>query len=264
MVSEKNNRISVIINTYNASEHLAEVLESVRGFDETVVVDMESTDSTVSLAREHGARVLTFPRGEANICEAARDFAIHSAANPWVLVVDADETVPAALRDFLYRWVENNSRPEAPAALLIPRKNMFMGRPATGSPDYQLRFMRHARAKWPAVIHARPQIDGKIGRLPARRKDLYLRHLDDARLSDRFAKQNRYSDNEVPKRLRRRFGAAALLLRPGWFFLRSWLFNGGFRDGRRGIINAWMAATYQIQLMAKATEAQMLRDDEKA
>lgn len=49
-----NNKISVVINTYNAERHLAEVLDSVKDFDEIVVCDMESTDHTrdIALARD--------------------------------------------------------------------------------------------------------------------------------------------------------------------------------------------------------------------
>ena len=43
-------RISVVINTYNAETHLAEVIEAASGFDEIVVCDMESTNGTVEVA----------------------------------------------------------------------------------------------------------------------------------------------------------------------------------------------------------------------
>ena len=46
--------ISVVINTYNAEEHLAECLEAVKDFDEIVVCDMESTDHTVEIAKMAG------------------------------------------------------------------------------------------------------------------------------------------------------------------------------------------------------------------
>ena len=45
--------ISVVINTYNAEEHLRTVLESAKDFDEIVICDMESTDSTLAIAREN-------------------------------------------------------------------------------------------------------------------------------------------------------------------------------------------------------------------
>ena len=47
------NKISVVINTYNARRHLAQVLESVKDFDEIVVCDMESTDDTREIAEKY-------------------------------------------------------------------------------------------------------------------------------------------------------------------------------------------------------------------
>ena len=85
-----NKKISVVINTCNAELHLAKVLESVKEFDEIVVCDMESSDSTADIARNYGCKVVIFPKGEHKICEPARDFAIHLSTNEWVFVVDAD------------------------------------------------------------------------------------------------------------------------------------------------------------------------------
>ena len=48
------NKISVVINTYNAEKFLKRVLDSVKDFDEIVVCDMESTDNTVAIAKEYG------------------------------------------------------------------------------------------------------------------------------------------------------------------------------------------------------------------
>ena len=79
-------KISVAINTYNSAKYLPEVLDSLKGFDEVVVCDMESTDDTVDIALAHGCRVVTFPKGNINICEPARNTAIRSASNEWVLV----------------------------------------------------------------------------------------------------------------------------------------------------------------------------------
>ena len=60
------NKISVVINTYNAEQYLEEVLEAVKGFDEILVCDMESTDRTVAIAQANGCRVVTFPKGDAD------------------------------------------------------------------------------------------------------------------------------------------------------------------------------------------------------
>ena len=53
-------KISVIINTYNASKHLKQVLEAVKGFDEIVICDMESTDNTIEIAKTFNCKIVTF------------------------------------------------------------------------------------------------------------------------------------------------------------------------------------------------------------
>ncbi len=118
-------KISVVINTYNAQQHLERVLDAVSSFDEVLVCDMESTDSTLDIARRRGCRIVTFPKEGHTIVEPAREFAIHQAQHKWVLVVDADELVTPELREYLYQQI---SQPDCPEGIAIPRKNYFMGR----------------------------------------------------------------------------------------------------------------------------------------
>ena len=99
------NQISVVINTYNAELHLQRVLDSVKDFDEVLICDMESTDHTLEIAQKNGCRVVTFPKEGHTIVEPAREFAIHEASYPWVLVIDADELVTPALKDYLYNVI---------------------------------------------------------------------------------------------------------------------------------------------------------------
>lgn len=118
-------KITAIVHTYNAEKHLDRVLSALKDFDEILVVDMESTDSTHEICRRHGVRLIIKPRGEHRIPEAYRDFGLRAAANGRVLAVDADEIVPDALRRYLYDEI---TRDPSPRAILIPIKNYFMGR----------------------------------------------------------------------------------------------------------------------------------------
>lgn len=244
-------KISVVMNTYNASLYLEQVIDSLAGFDEILVCDMQSTDGTPDIARRRGCRVITFEKGDISICEPARDFAVHSARYGWVLVVDADEVVTPQLRSYLYGRIR---RGDCPHGLFVPRRNKFMGRYVHSSPDYQLRFLRRDRTVWPPVIHCIPEIDGRVETIPNNLKGVHLLHLDDACISSRLSKLDVYTAYEVPRRAARGYGVAALLLRPLWFFVRSLFFQGGVLDGRRGIIKAYMAAVYQIVLLAKIHE----------
>ena len=254
--------ISVVINTYNAQEHLAKVLESVKDFDEVVVCDMESTDDTVKIAEGYGCRVVTFPKNGHTCCEPARTFAIQAAQHPWVLVVDADEIVTPELREALYEVEKEGSREgvrregekegRSPVAgYYIPRQNMFMGMFVRDFHyDYQLRFLVREGTEWPPTIHSLPKVPGRVEKLQAP-KEARLLHLMDETMHEYVAKMNVYTDNETEKK---QYGVAALFWRPLWRFFKSYVMDGSFRMGIRGLIRSGMHAVYQFILVAKIIE----------
>ena len=80
--------LSVCIITYNEAENLPRCLASVAFADEIVVVDSESTDHTVDIARQAGCRVISQPfLGYV----AQKNLALQHASHQWVLCLDADE-----------------------------------------------------------------------------------------------------------------------------------------------------------------------------
>lgn len=192
-----NNKISVVINTYNASLHLARVLDTVKDFDEIVICDMESTDNTLEIVERYGCKIVTFPRGNYQICEPARQTAIDSASYKWILVVDADELVTPQLKDYLYALTKQDN---APKGVYIPRKSKFMGRfMHCFYPDYQLRFFIKEGTVWPPIIHADPIIQGRIDKLPRTDENLAFIHLADDSIVSRVDKINQYTENEIEK-----------------------------------------------------------------
>ena len=246
------NRISVVINTYNAARDLEQVLEAVKGFDEVLICDMESTDSTLDIARRYGCRIVTFPKADHKSAEPARTFAIQSAACPWVLVVDADELVTPSLREALYRHI---GQPDAAKGLYIPRLNQFMGKTLTCAyPDYQLRFFIREGTEWPPYVHTFPKVNGRLDYLPKDRKELAFVHLANDSIRTIMEKDNRYSDNDVDKKAHKRYGAGALLWRPFWRFFKCYVMEGGWRDGVQGLIYAGLKGVYQFELVAKMIE----------
>jgi len=249
------NKISVVINTYNAAAHLEEVLKSAKDFDEIVICDMESTDETLDIARRHGCKIVTFPKKDYVSAEPARTFAIQSASNKWVLVVDADEVITAELKDFLYATA---ARPDAPAGLWIPRKNYFMGRFMHSTyPDFLLRFFIREGTEWPPYVHTFPTVKGTTEKIPAKRKELALVHLADDSVRTRLEKTNLYTDNEVVKKANKNYGVGALLWRPFWRFFKSYILGGGWRDGMPGFIDSLLNGYYQFAAVAKIIEKRL-------
>lgn len=247
--------ISVVINTYNAERLLALTLESVKDFDEVVVCDMESTDGTVNIARSYGCRVVTFPKGNHTICEPARDFAIHSAVNDWVLVVDADEVVTPHLKDFLYQVLDN---PKHKEAYFVPRKNFFLGNFIKASfPDWQLRFLNQTKAVWPPTIHSHPQVEGEIGYLP-KKVDYALVHAG-ITVFGQIQKMNDYTENDLQKRGQSKVSLWQLIFSPTWRFMRYYVFEGALFDGRAGFIKAAFSACSKFYYLAKVYERQVMK-----
>ena len=244
----EDNKISVIINTYNAEQHLRKVLDSVKDFDEVVVCDMESTDHTLEIAKEYGCKIVTFPKENHTCCEPARTFAIQSASNKWAFVVDADEIVTPELREELYELIQ---QPNVAAGYYIPRQNMFMSMFVRDFHyDYQLRFLVREGTEWPPYIHSLPKVPGRVEKLKAR-KEARLLHLMDETMHEYITKMNIYTDNETDKK---QYGTLALFWRPLWRFFKSYVMDGSFRMGTRGLIRSLMAAQYQFILVSKIIE----------
>src|SRR5688500_15862523 len=159
-------RLSVVIVTLNEEERLRACLESVAWADEIVVVDSESQDKTVQIAREVTDHVLVRPwPGYA----AQKNFAVAQASGDWILALDADETVSAALRADIGRVM----RAGGPAAgYSVPRRNIFWGRWVRHGglyPDWQLRLFRNGRVTFGVrAVHEPVTVSGVVERLHGR------------------------------------------------------------------------------------------------
>lgn len=246
--------ISVVINTYNASKYLARVLDTVKGFDEVVVCDMESTDDTVAIAKEHNCIVVTFPKAEHKSAEPARTFAIQSAKSDWVLVVDADELVSEALRSYLYNFIKN---PGEVRGLYIPRINYTMNVFLPSSyPDYQLRFFIKEGTVWPPYVHTFPTVQGALDYIPKKRKDCALDHLDDSTHAN-LNRLNNYTDNEVEKRAGMKVTLFKLIASPMVRFVKQYFLKGGIFYGIPGYVQACRSAQYKFITLCKLYEKQI-------
>lgn len=246
-------KISVVINTYNARKHLERVLNTVKDFDEIVVCDMESTDDTCDIARRYGCKIVTFPKANHKSAEPARTFAIQSAKHDWVLVIDADELVSPQLHDYLYSFIKN---PGEVRGLYLPRRNFTMGRFIPSSyPDYQLRFFIREGTVWPPFVHTFPIIQGPLDYIDKKRIELALDHLDDS-TKGVIGRLNDYSENELDKRAGEHVTWAKIVFKPMHRFFKYYVLKGGFRYGIPGYVQAYRQAYYKFTVLCKLYEKQ--------
>ena len=100
--------LSLCMIVRDEADALPRCLASVQGLvDEIVVVDTGSSDGTPDIARAHGARVEQVPwTGD---FAAARNASLGLANGRWILVLDADEELPAAMRPHLQQLLADDS-----------------------------------------------------------------------------------------------------------------------------------------------------------
>lgn len=251
-MNNENEKISVVINTFNAEQYLERVLDSVKEFDEIVICDMHSADNTISIASKYNCKIVFHEKK--NFCEPARNFAIQSATYSWILVVDADEIIPVKLRLYLYEQIKKKNCPDG---IRIPRKNFFMGRFMHSSyPDYITRFARKENINWPEYIHSTPIINGITERIPSKLKDLAFIHLANDSVKTIIDKLNIYTEKEVEKRKNKRYSVFSLIFNTGFLFIKFYFIKGGFRDGKAGFIFSCLKAMYKFITIAKIQESQ--------
>jgi tetratricopeptide (TPR) repeat protein len=102
----------------NEEDCIARMLASVRGVvDEVVLVDTGSTDKTLSIARDHGAKVIQ--RQWNDDFADARNVSIQHALHPWILILDADEELTPHSIEELRRCILGS-----PRALFLNRRHL--------------------------------------------------------------------------------------------------------------------------------------------
>jgi glycosyltransferase involved in cell wall biosynthesis len=245
-------KISATVITFNEERNIAAALESLSWADEIVVVDSESKDATVEIARRFTDRVFVRPWPGYS---AQKNFAADQCRNDWIFNLDADERVSSALA----RELEQLKSVAEPAAsgFEMPRLAFYLGRWIRHSgwyPDYKLRlYDRRAGRFMGDFVHESVRSSGRVDKLGGDIHHYTLRNASEHHLRmDRYttlAAQEMFSRGE-------RVSSATLALAPVNTFIRSLVFKRGFLDGIPGLAIACFAAHYVFLKNLKLWEMQ--------
>lgn len=163
---------SVGILTFNSGETLRRALESVRDFDDIVVCDGGSSDNTLAIAGEFGARIIVQdakfknPDGTLKDYGGVRNQLLDAAAHDWFLYIDSDETVSEGLHQEIQRAIEH---PTGALVYRVPIGIMMDGRYlkySSNYPGYQTRFFnKRSGARFIRPVHERIEFgpDVRVG-----------------------------------------------------------------------------------------------------
>jgi glycosyltransferase involved in cell wall biosynthesis len=255
-------KVSVVINTLNEQENIKGCLESVKWADELVVVDMESEDQTAEIAKRLGAKVYNHPK--LGFVEPARNYAISKASNEWILILDADEEIPASLAQRLHEMVKKEIVSEY---VEIPRKNIIFGKWMQASmwwPDYNIRFFKKGSVKWSNKIHSKPQTSGQGLKLDDKDDEFAIIHHHYSSLSQYLERLIRYTRIQAEELEKDgiKFKWTDLLEKPLSEFLSRFFANRGFLDGLHGLSLSLLQAFSQLVVYLRLWEMSEFKEQE--
>ena len=271
--------VSVLVPIKNEAENLPRCLGCVQWADEIFVVDSHSTDGSVEIAQRHGAKVVQFDFN--GTWPKKKNWALENLPfkNDWVLILDADEVLPAEAATEIGDAIANTG---GIAGYWINRRFFFLGRWLRHSyyPNWNLRLFRHSLGRYERLttaetrsgdneVHEHVVVQGPTARLRCE-----MDHYAFPSVEVFVEKHNRYSNWEacvaadkllhgspqdlsseaVGRRRRLKMISQRLPLRPLLRFLYIYIWQKGFLDGRDGYYFARLHAIYEFLSVAKTYE----------
>lgn len=241
-------KLSAFVTTFNNAQTLRICLDSVKWADEIVVLDSFSSDETMQIAEQFGAK--TFQHKFLGY-GPQKQSALEKTSHRWVLLLDADEALSPELQSEVKELLQRG--PDCDGYELPRQEQMFWQMASTKSRlNGFLRLFDKTKAHISDMpIHAAPKVAGKISRLNA---PFY--HFGEIDIHTKVEKINHYSTGLVADKVAKGKKASPwiMLFYPPIFFLRIFFFKRNYRNGWAGLIASVCMAFYAFMKYAKLFE----------
>ncbi len=239
--------LSFAILARNEEKNLPRTLASIADWGaEIVVIDADSTDQTAAIAKKYTEKVY-HRKNEAQL-NINKMEAFKYCTREWIFYLDADEEMTTAQKSEIEAILQHPTHD----GYWAPRKNIVFGhwlRWGGNYPDYGLRLFRRSKGRFACQhVHEHLQIDGTVGYL----KEPFLHYTYES-VEQWLKKMDFYTSLEATLLVeRRRTPWIHLVVRPGYKFLRNYIWQRGLLDGRVGFIYAVLSGIYDFMSGAKA------------
>lgn len=246
--------LSIIILARNEADNIADCIHSCAFADEILVIDDSSTDETVALAKAASPKVKVFEHALNGDYAQQRNFGIECACGDWILFIDADERITDELRhDIISKLTQNKAR-----AYRLQRLNVLEGQIIRHGPlrsDRVTRLFPKNKGFFTRKVHERLETE-----LTKENLSGHLLHLTYPTWESYWIKFERYTAISAQSYFDEGKHVnffSDILLRPFWAFLKMYIFNLGFLDGKMGWV---LAVNYSIYTMTKYVRLWSLRN----
>lgn len=249
--------ISVVLSVQNEEAKIERTLASIQWADEIIVVDNESTDKTVRLAKQYGANV--FHHKNSPMLNVSKNFGFTKVKSDWILSLDGDEVIPPELA----HEIQQITRADI-VGYWIPRKNILFGKWIQHGlwwPDKQLRLFKRGLGGFPCKhVHEYLSVDGLTSELTSS-----MVHYNYETVSQFIRKMDEiYTVSEVENHL-------ASGYRVIWYdairfpmsdFVKTFFAQRGFKDGLHGLVLSLLQAFYSFIVFVKLWEREKFNQEE--
>jgi glycosyltransferase involved in cell wall biosynthesis len=242
--------LSVFIIALNEADRIADTIESVRGWvDEVIVIDSGSDDETVSVAEKLGAKVIHNAWPGYGL---QKRFGEDQCRSDWVLNLDADEMVSAALKQEILQAMPITTH----SGFMINIVEILPGRKEPGAGAHVTRAVRLYRKSCgrysDSTVHDRVQMhSGTVGELVH-----IVEHRSSRGLTHSLDKINRYSTMQAEDMKNKGLTLPYLRLAVEFpiAFLKAYILRGYALKGTQGFTNAMIYAFSRFIRIAKYLE----------
>ena len=258
------NLVSIVIPTKNSESNVVDTLESVKHFKNIYVVDSNSTDRTVDIAREYGALVIDFSWNGKYPKKRNWFLEKNTLNTEWVLFLDSDEL----LTEEFITELDSVIAEERYNGYILTYTNHFMGKPLKyGIPAKKLALFRQDAGRYQKIeedswsnfdmeVHEHPEIKGEIGQIKSRILHFDFidinRHLSKHHDYAKFESENylnrTFANNELTFRQKIKYNLLSSIFFPFLYFFADYILYLGFMNGRRGFLYSCAKFMYFFEI----------------
>jgi glycosyltransferase involved in cell wall biosynthesis len=237
-------QLSAVVLTKNNQASIQRTLQSLTWCQEILVIDDQSTDTTVSIAKKYTEQI--FIHRLINFSEQ-RNYALQQAKHQWILFVDSDEVVSEELAQEIQQAINNESF----NGYYLKREDVFFGKRLQFGETAHVRLLRLAKktaGEWKGTVHETWEIAGATTNL------VYpLLHYPHPTIGEFLADINNYSSLVAQERIKKGETVAwwQIIMYPLGKFIQNYIIRQGFRDGTHGAVMALMMSFHSFLVKGK-------------
>ncbi|MHC1738257.1 MAG: glycosyltransferase family 2 protein [Ignavibacteriaceae bacterium] len=255
-----NQKITVLITTFNSEKNIERALKSITWCDEIIVVDSHSTDNTISIVNNYNAKIFyRVYEGSSRQLE----YGVSLSENENILILDSDEEVTEELKNDIKKILEAGSFNKG--GYKVQRRTFFIDKwikyGGWGN-DFQYRLINKT---YTVFLHNHDAHWSIKSDYPLEFINSFINHYTYDNIYDYIGRMNIYSSLDVKTKFQ---GKPALIIKKRNFilnplaeFVKMFFFAKGYKDGVQGFILAAFSTIHKFTAYLKMWEYQYLKNN---